>query len=100
MTAAWDLARAAAAGAALGGFFFAGLWWTVRGATRAAHPAVWFGASALIRLLVVSGGFPLLVGADPMRLLLGLLGFLAMRIAAVRIVRLPARQASPLRHAP
>ena len=49
MTMAW------AAGLALGGFFFLGLWWTVRWGLVSPRPALLFLASVLLRMGVTLG---------------------------------------------
>ncbi len=59
MLEAESLLQAAMAGAALGGIFFVGLWWTVQLGTLAKNPAPWFLVSLLLR-----------VGGDPGRVLL------------------------------
>ena len=44
-------------GAALGVFFFVGLWWTVQKGVASANPAIWFLGSLLLRTSVILAGF-------------------------------------------
>lgn len=67
------------AGLALGGFFFGGLWWTVRRLPGARHPAALALSSFLARTVVTAGG--LFVAAD------GRVGPLAAGLAALLAVR-------------
>ncbi len=48
------------AGLLLGAMFFGGLWWTVQRGLAARQPALWFGASMLLRSAIVLAGFYLL----------------------------------------
>lgn len=73
------------AGVLLGGVFFGGLWWTVQRGVRAQQPALWFGASLLLRATIALGGFYLVAGADWKRLLLCLLGFVVARFIVMRV---------------
>jgi len=43
-------------GVLLGAIFFGGLWWTVQRGLSARQPALWFGASMLLRTAVVLAG--------------------------------------------
>ncbi len=63
------LALAGLAGLALGGFFFAGLWWTVRKTVAARQPALWVLGSMLLRMAVVVTGFFFVAGGQLARLL-------------------------------
>lgn len=67
-------------GMALGVFFFGGLWWTVRKATSASNPALWFFGSMMLRMAVVMSGFYLVMAGDWRRLCLALLGFIIARL--------------------
>lgn len=69
-------------GLALGGFFFGGLWWTVRRLPTARHPAALALGSFLVRTAVTAGG--IFLAAD------GRLGPLAAALAAVLVVRFVA----------
>jgi F1F0 ATPase subunit 2 len=73
------------AGMLLGAIFFGGLWWTVRKGVTAKQPALWFGASLLLRTGIVLAGFYLVSDADWKRLLLCLLGFIIARFAVIRL---------------
>ncbi|MGA9666918.1 MAG: ATP synthase subunit I [Gallionella sp.] len=74
------------AGVLLGAVFFGGLWWTVRKGLSARQPALWFGASMLLRSAIALGGFYLVAGTDWKRLLLCLLGFIVARLAVTRLI--------------
>ena len=82
------------AGAALGAFFFGGLWWTVRRAAASKRPAGWFLGSALLRTGVVLAGFYLVGAGQPWRLGLSLLGFVLAR-ALVRVLVLRSARPPP-----
>src|SRR3990172_6823784 len=69
------LALAWVAGAGLGAFFFGGLWWTVRKVASSRRPALWFFASALLRMGIALAGFYLVAGGQWERLIACLLGF-------------------------
>lgn len=94
------------AGAALGGVFYGGLWWTVRRAATFRRPGLSVLTSLLLRMGVTLGGFYLVAGGDWLRLLLCLTGFVLARVAVTWFTRLPslpnapARAISGARHAP
>lgn len=44
------------AGTVLGAVFFGGLWWTVARGLNATLPALWFGLSALLRMVIAASG--------------------------------------------
>lgn len=67
-------------GIVLGAFFFGGLWWTVRKATTANNPALWFFASTMLRMAVVMAGFFVVMAGDWRRLFIALLGFIIARL--------------------
>ena len=77
---------AAAAGAALGLFYYAGLWLTVRRLPRSTYPGLWVFASFTGRLLVSMCGFYLILGPDRSlpRLGVALLAFVVMRVLLIR----------------
>ncbi len=77
------------AGAALGGLFYGGLWWTVRRTARFRHPGSSLLGSMLLRMAVTVGGFYIVAGGDWARLLLCLVGFLVARVAVTWLTRLP-----------
>jgi F1F0 ATPase subunit 2 len=80
-----SLMLATGAGGLLGLFFFGGLWWTVRRAFDSSSPALWVGASLLIRMLSVGVGFAVVSAGDWRRLLSCLLGFWTARWLVVRL---------------
>lgn len=79
---------ALAAGMLLGALFFGGLWWTVVKGASASRPALWFGASLLSRTAIVLTGFYFVAGGDWKRLLACLLGFIAARFVATRLLHM------------
>lgn len=93
-----QLALASLAGMALGAIFFGGLWWTVLKGASAKQPALWFGASLLLRTGIALSGFHLVSGADWKKLLACLLGFIVARIVVTRLVKTPV--AGEVRHEP
>lgn len=88
-----NLAVALVAGVVLGALFFGGLWWTVRRAVTSPWVFLWFLGSLLLRTGIVVFGLYVVCGADWKRWLAGLLGFVAVRVAATRL--LPAALPSP-----
>lgn len=82
-----DLGFAMMEGTMLGAIFFGGLWWTVRKAVTAKHPALWFFGSMLLRTCMVLLGFYFILGDDWERLLAGLLGFIVARLIVLRLTR-------------
>jgi F1F0 ATPase subunit 2 len=93
MTAMSDMLAALAAtasGFALGGFFYGGLWWTVRHAVEFRRPALALVGSAVVRMGVALVGFYLTAGGEWSRMLLCLLGFLLARVAVTWATRLPS----------
>jgi F1F0 ATPase subunit 2 len=76
------------AGLLLGGFFFGGLWWTVRRGVASARPALWFVGSLLLRTGIVLAGFYLVGHGDWQRLAACLLGFIGARFSIMRRLRL------------
>lgn len=75
-------------GMVLGGFYFGGLWWTIR-----KLPEIRSGinllvtVSFLIRAGVVITGFYLIMADDWVRLLVCLAGFMTVRIISVRWIK-------------
>lgn len=76
------------AGALLGVFFFAGLWWTVRKIESTKQVALLFLGSMLLRTSVVILGFYFILGDNWQRLVAGLLGFIIARIIVTRLTRI------------
>jgi F1F0 ATPase subunit 2 len=98
------LVLALLAGAALGGMFFGGLWWTVLRGAASDKPARWFFASMLLRVGLTLAGFYGVAGGQPDRLVLCLVGFVIARMVVMRLT-LPradgaARPEKEARHAP
>ena len=77
-------AAALAAGFALGGVFFWGLWCTVRWSLRTPHAALWLSASALTRTALLLSCLHWIARGGRMSLLSCLCGVLAARAALIR----------------
>jgi F1F0 ATPase subunit 2 len=93
-----QLAMVLFVGLLLGVLFFGGLWWTVLKGVSARQPALWFGASLLLRTGIVLAGFYLVSAADWKRLLLCLLGFIVARFIVIRLTDMPVGRGA--NHAP
>ncbi len=88
----------AIAGGVFGLLFFGGLWWTLRRALTSPRPALWFGASALLRFVIVTAGFVVISAGHWQRLLMCLIGFWLARWLVQRLTAGAAGSASlPLR---
>ena len=85
-----EIAAAAAAGLALGAFYFGGLWWTVRRLPGARHPAVLLLASFLLRGTVLVAGVLAASGGRWRRVAACLAGLLLVRLAAGLRLHAPA----------
>ncbi len=77
-------------GVALGGFYFGGLWWTVRAIVGPRRSVVVQLASLLIRTAATLTGFYLVGGGDFKRLIACLAGFVLARTVVARWVRMSA----------
>jgi F1F0 ATPase subunit 2 len=87
------LALALFAGALLGVFFFAGLWWSVQKGVTSEWPALWFLGSLLLRTGVILAGFYFVAQGHWSRLVASLLGFVIARVIVVRrITHAPAEE--------
>ena len=86
------------AGMLLGAVFFGGLWWTVLMGLSAKQPALWFGISLLLRLVITLTGFYFVAGSDWKRLLGCLTGFIIARIFVTLLTA--NRTAEEISHAP
>ena len=75
------------AGMLLGALFFGGLWWTVQKGLASTQPALWFGASLLLRSAIVLAGFYFVADSDWKRLLLCLSGFVIARFVVTRMTK-------------
>ncbi len=70
------------AGVGLGAIFFAGLWWTVRQALLANHPALWIVGSLLLRMAVLLCGIYWVAGGSWQRMLACVVGFVTTKLVA------------------
>ena len=87
-----DYLLAFAAGLGIGGFYFTGLWWTVRRLPLVRVPAAWVLGSFVVRAgLSLLGFYGILRGGWPM-LAASLAGFILVRLVAVHRLR-PGRPA-------
>ena len=82
-------------GVLLGGFFFGGLWWTVRRGLSAPHPAFLFVSSGLLRMSLTLAGFYLVSGGHWQQLLSCLAGFLLGRLFVTIWIRSVATESPP-----
>ncbi len=87
MTVMLDLAIGLAAGIVGGVGFFGGLWWTVRRLPDARRPVLLATASFLLRGLLLASLLVLVAGGEPVRVVAGLVGVLAVRTVMVRRTR-------------
>ncbi|MFO7784367.1 MAG: ATP synthase subunit I [Thermodesulfobacteriota bacterium] len=86
-TAHIDYVLAFAAGLGIGGFYFAGLWWTVRLLPRVRHTPAWLAGSFIFRAgLSLLGFYGVLQGGWPM-LAASLGGFIMVRLTVVYRMR-------------
>jgi F1F0 ATPase subunit 2 len=83
------LALAFVGGVGIGAVYFGTLWLVVRRLPRQARPALWLGATGILRLAVALGLFALLADGRWEWLVAALAGFLAVRLALTRGVGLP-----------
>jgi len=81
------LLLAALAGAALGAFFFGGLWWTVRTIVSSPRAGLVQFASLLVRMVVALLGFYAAGSGGLGRLLACTAGFVLARLVVARRVR-------------
>jgi F1F0 ATPase subunit 2 len=75
---------AAAWGLAVGGFYFYGLWWTLRKAPSRTNPKLWLGISYAVRLTVALVGFWLVLQKDVVSFFFTLGAFFLMRVLLTR----------------
>lgn len=81
------LALAFTAGLAVGWFFFAGLWWTVRRLATARNPALLTLGSLALRMGVSLGVLYLVMAGDWRRLAAAVAGVVVVRLILVRRLR-------------
>lgn len=67
-------------GVLLGGFFFGGLWWTVRYKIRSPNVVAWLLGGLIVRITVVMVGFLLVASGRWERILVCLAGFVMSRM--------------------
>lgn len=85
MTEPLSIAAGLGGGVVLGGFFFAGLWWTVRRGLSSSKAALWFGASYLLRVGLLAAGLYFLAHDNPVRGLAACAGVIVARICVARM---------------
>ena len=86
------LAPAFVVGGLLGGFFFGGLWWTVRRGLASQSPARWFLGGMMLRMGITLSGFYYVGGGDWRRWLSCLIGFVLARLVVNRLTRISAEK--------
>lgn len=87
----WTWLLAGLAGAALGGFFFGGLWWTVRRTLQSDRSLAWHFVGFLLRTAITLAGFYLVGAGQWQRLAACLAGFIVARALVLRVTRSTAR---------
>ena len=95
MTEFLSLSPALVAGGLFGGFFFGGLWWTVRRGLASQSPALWFLSGMMLRMSITLAGFYYIGGEDWRQWLSCLIGFVAARHVVNRLTR-PAEKRKSL----
>ena len=78
------IAAAFAAGVALGGLYFLGLWYTVRRHTRLGRSTPWLLLSLAGRAALLLGGFYFVMAGSWQRLLACVAGFVVVRVILTR----------------
>lgn len=71
-------------GAALGLFYFGGLWITLKHISRANRPKSWLGLSFVIRISFIMIGFWAIIRKDPAAFILTILAFFITRFILMR----------------
>ncbi len=98
-----NLTLALLAGLSLGAMFFGGLWWTLRRAVSARHPAFWLFGSAMLRMGATLAGFYFVGRGDWSRLVVCLGGFVLARFVVMKATlprEHPLRRQPEVGHAP
>ena len=75
---------ASAWGAALGLFYFGGLWYTLQTLPKRTRPRLWIGLSYLFRMLIILAGFWLVMKKDLKAFFFTLAAFFLMRFILTR----------------
>lgn len=78
------LAGAFVAGAGLGLVYLWGLWYTVRRQATLKNPALWLLLSVVLRMVLLLGGFYLVMAGSWQRLLACAAGFVVVRVIMTR----------------
>ena len=81
-----DIIWPGAAGMMLGGFFFGGLWLTIRCFINRTHAGLWFSLSLLLRTVISCAGIYAIAAGSPLRLLFCAGGFMVARVLLSRAV--------------
>ncbi|MCA1766532.1 MAG: ATP synthase subunit I [Desulfobulbaceae bacterium] len=80
-----DIFRGAVVGIFAGAGYFGGLWWTVRRLPSCGHPGRLLFGSFLCRALMAGGVLFMVAGARPLIYAGAALGFIAARMAMIRL---------------
>ncbi|MEB0140633.1 MULTISPECIES: ATP synthase subunit I [unclassified Undibacterium] len=83
------------AGAALGLFFYGGLWWTLQHGLQRADAGWCLAGSFLLRTAVTLLGLYLIADGQWQRMLAGVLGFIVMRVVFSRYTLRAKRSSEP-----
>ena len=83
----FSLLPALAAGIALGGIFFGGLWFTVRKGLNSKMAGFIFLGSLIVRLAIVIVGFYFVASDSWQKMLACLLGFLIARVVIIHLTK-------------
>lgn len=81
-------------GALFGLFYFAGLWWTVRQLASSRYVALLFLGSMLLRTSTIVVGFYFFLGDSWQKIVLGLIGFIVVRLLTTRFILLKQKSKS------
>ncbi|NDJ77312.1 MAG: ATP synthase subunit I [Chloroflexi bacterium] len=76
-------------GMVIGGFFFGGLWLTIRQVQTARHPARMLLTSSFVRMGIALGGLYVVAWGRWERLLIAVFGFMLARVVVVRLLGYP-----------
>lgn len=79
----------------IGGFFFGGLWWTIRSGVTSKRPALLFFSSLIIRMSITLTSFYFISNGNWKSLISCLIGFVFARLIVTRLTAL-----SEVSHAP
>ena len=103
MNEAFGIALGLLTGAALGGAFYGGLWWTIQKISSSKRSALLFFGSLMMRTIIVLAGFYFVGRGHWERLLVCVLGFIIARLIVTQATIAAGKNLRPdqeARHAP